>query len=263
MLELCAREQVEAVVPREEVEKHSLDVPAGTRVLPHVRDAEVDFCIAIGGDGTILRAFNRFPGMQTPVLGINFGNVGFLAAIGRERIAETLAPFLRGEYRLVELGLLAMEHAGERRLAVNDVVVHKPDGGSVVRLAYRVDDTGMDSFNCDGMVVATPAGSTAYNLSNGGPLLSLALDSLVLTAIAPHTLSARPLVLSPAEKVTIENRSLGAPAALYLDGRHAGDLEPGGAVTVQLAAEKARLVQSPDADFLRNLRDKFIRAGRE
>jgi NAD+ kinase len=259
VLELCRSQGVEAVVTAQEAGKHSLEAGMA-EVSEGIPSEGIDFCIAIGGDGTILRAFNLFPSMQTPVLGINYGNVGFLSAIGPENISQTLKPFLTGEYQLIELSLLEMKHSGERLLAVNDVVVHKTEGGSVVQLAYKVGDVELDGFNCDGMVAATPAGSTAYNLSNGGPVVSLKLDACVLTAIAPHSLCWRPLVLAPGEELQIQNRSLGAVASLYLDGRHEGDLKPGGAIEVSLAAEKAKLVQPPDADFYRSLSEKFIRS---
>ena len=144
------------------MEKYDLeDGGSAAIVVDDLGDEQVDFCIAIGGDGTILRAFSRFEELQTPVLGINFGRVGFLSAIGPSNITTELAPFLRGEYETQELNLLMMEAAGSRALAINDVAVQKSDGGSVVRLGYLADGVEMDTFNVDGRVVATPAGSTA------------------------------------------------------------------------------------------------------
>ncbi|GBE57362.1 putative inorganic polyphosphate/ATP-NAD kinase [bacterium BMS3Abin01] len=249
------------MIPRYEMEKYDLeDGGSAATVTEDLGDEQVDFCIAIGGDGTILRAFNRFQGLQTPVLGINFGKVGFLSAIEPGDITRDLAPFLRDQYEAQELNLLVLDAAGSRSLAINDVAVQKSDGGSVVRLGYQVDGVEMDTINCDGLVVATPAGSTAYNLSCGGPMVSLNLEALILTAIAPHTLRSRSLVLAPKEKLVIHNHSLGSAAAIYLDGRHAGDLGPGGDISVSLAAEKARLIQPPEANFFRTMRSKFIRS---
>lgn len=262
VLDLCRQENVEAVLPEQEVEKYSLeDVSNLAQVVADLGDEQVDFCIAIGGDGTILRAFSRFRDMQTPILGINYGNVGFLSAIDPEGVTEALRLCLRGDYELLQLSLLELVNGAERYLSLNDVVIHKPDGGSVIRLAYQVGELELDEFNCDGMVISTPAGSTAYNLSIGGPLVSLALDAAIVTAIAPHTLSARSLVLAPGQLLTVWNRSPGSPAAIYLDGRHCCDMGPGKAVTVTLAEEKAKLVQLPGADIFLKLRDKFIRPG--
>lgn len=258
VLELCRDEHVEAVVPERELEKYSLDATGLAEIVHDLIDEKVDFCIAIGGDGTILRAFNHFRGMQTPVLGINFGQVGFLSAIDPHEIGSRLAPFFRGDYELHELSLLEMHYQHGKQLAVNDVVLNKPEGGSAIKLGYQVGDVEMDSFNCDGMVAATPAGSTAYNLSTGGPLISPGLDALVLTAIAPHTLRSRAMVLCPGENAVIGNLSAGAAVDIFLDGRHVGDLAPGASIRVSLASEKARLLQAPGASFYRTLRDKFI-----
>ncbi len=226
--------------------------------MPSLDDARVDLCIALGGDGTILRAFNRFPEMQTPVLGINFGRVGFLSAIGPEGVPDRLRSILQGQFDTLDLSLIEMTNGGATSLALNDVVVHKPDGGSVVRLSYAVAGVEFPSLACDGMVLATPAGSTAYNLSNGGPLMSLALETMALTAISPHSLMFRTLVIGPGDKVEIGNKTRAAAAKIYLDGRDGGELATGASVEISLAPQKAHLVQPPGADFYRTLRDRFI-----
>lgn len=260
VLDLCQELGVAALIPEREVEKYP-QAGEGDRatVVPSLDGAAVDFCVALGGDGTILRAFNRFADLQTPILGINFGRIGFLSAIGPDEIPTTLRTMLGGEHELAELDLLEFTLDGRRHLAVNDVVAHKPDGGSVIHLGYRVNDIEMDSLRCDGLVVATPAGSTAYNLSAGGPLVSLDVEAFILTAIAPHTLKSRSLVLGPRDRLTITNESLGSTAAIYVDGRGETQLQPGGSITVALSPLKARLVQAKGAEFFEKLRDKFIR----
>ena len=261
VLELCRQLDIEAVLPEGEMDKHSLEAGQGlATAVPGLDDVEVDFCVALGGDGTILRAFNRFPDLQTPVLGINFGRVGFLSAISPGQIESELRSILEGGYEILDLSLIEMANSGTKSLAVNDIVVHKPDGGSVVRLGYETNGVEFGPISCDGMVLATPAGSTAYNLSNGGPLLSLNLEALVLTAIAPHTLQFRALVLGPSEELVIRNETFGNAAAVYVDGRTAGVLQPGAVLELKLAPEKAHLVQTPGADFYRTLRDRFIQA---
>lgn len=259
VLALCREMSVEAVLPEREVEKFPQAGEGGlATIVPSLFEEKVDLAIALGGDGTILRAFNRFAGMGTPIMGINFGRVGFLSAINPEQIPTTFRSMLEGGYELVGLAMLEVGHAGVTHLAINDIVVHKPDGGAVINLGYSVSGIDMDSLRCDGLVVSTPAGSTAYNLSAGGPLVSLDLDAFVLSAVAPHTLRSRPLVLGPHEEVTITNHSLGAIAALYVDGRQEAGLEPDAGVTIRLAPGKARLVQPPGAEFHRKLRDRFI-----
>ncbi|MHB1361106.1 MAG: NAD(+)/NADH kinase [Thermoleophilia bacterium] len=259
VLELCRELSIEALVPSREVKKHALGDPGDlATVVPSLDDARVDLCIALGGDGTILRAFNRFPEMQTPVLGINFGRVGFLSAIGPEGVPDRLRSILQGQFDTIDLSLIEMTNGGATSLALNDVVVHKPDGGSVVRLSYAVAGVEFPSLACDGMVLATPAGSTAYNLSNGGPLMSLALETMALTAISPHSLMFRTLVIGPGDKVEIGNKTRAAAAKIYLDGRDGGELATGASVEISLAPQKAHLVQPPGADFYRTLRDRFI-----
>lgn len=259
VLGICRELSVEVLLPEREVEKYPRAGEGSlATVVGSLATEKVDLAVALGGDGTILRSFKRFDGMDTPILGINFGRVGFFSAIMPDQIATSLRSMLEGEYELVGLSLLRLSHGGVTHMAVNDIVVHKPDDGSVINLGYQVGGIPMDSLRCDGLVVSTPAGSTAYNLSAGGPLVSLGLEAFLLTAIAPHTLRSRPLVLGPREKVTIVNDSLGATAAIYVDGRPESGLEPGDSLDVRLSEKKARLVQPPGAEFHRKLRDKFI-----
>jgi len=259
VLQLCRELSIEVILPQREVEKNSLEVSGSlATVVPDIRDMRVDLCVALGGDGTILRAFNRFSNVGTPVLGINFGRVGFLSAIGPDAIPDGLTALLQGGHEILDLSLIAMKNGDDRALAVNDIVVHKPDGGSVVRLAYSTSGVEFGPISCDGMVLSTPAGSTAYNLSNGGPLVSLALDAMVLTAIAPHTLQFRSLVLGPGESLDVRNETPGTAAAVYIDGRNGGILETGASLKLSMATERAHLVQPPGSDFYRTLHDRFI-----
>lgn len=260
MLKICGELGVEAILPEREVEKYPEAGRSGLATIfaNDLAGAQVDFGLALGGDGTILRAFNRFPDLNTPILGINFGRIGFLSAIGPDDISTKLKVILEGDYELIDLSLLEFTHGKHRHLAVNDVVVHKQDGGSVIHLSYAVNGTLMDSLRCDGLVVSTPAGSTAYNLSAGGPLVSLGLEAFTVIAIAPHSLRSRALVLGPGETVAVTNESIGAIASIYVDGRQEAGLEPGGSISVSLSSRKGRLVQATGAEFHEKLRDKFI-----
>lgn len=259
MLGLCRGLGIEVVVPEGEAAKHdSVDLAANAAVVGDLAAESVDLCVALGGDGTILRALSRFKEMQTPVLGVNFGRVGYLSAIGPEEIGDGLESMLKGAYELAGLSLLKAGSGAGARLAINDVVVQKPAQASVVRLAYEIDGVAIDSFQSDGLVAATPAGSTAYNLSNGGPLLSLKLDAFVLTAIAPHTLRFRALAIAPGERLLIRNESVAADAQVYIDGHPDGAVAPGGSIEITLADRQARLVRRPGSSFFTALRDKFI-----
>ena len=260
ILHLCRELSIEAVIPEREAEKSDIPRDSGlAKVVPQLADEDVDYCVALGGDGTILRAFSNFHDMSTPVLGINFGRMGFLSALSPEDVPGRLRPVLSGSYNLMDLTLLELDQSGACSLAINDVVIHKPVAGSVVRLGYAVDGVAMDTISCDGMVVSTPAGSTAYNLSNGGPLMSLGLDAFILSAVAPHTLSFRPLVMGPAQRLEIVNESHEAAVEICVDGRDCSSLPAGERLAVTISKRKARLVQVPGSDFHRRLRDKFIR----
>lgn len=215
-------------------------------------------CIALGGDGTILRAFNRLRDRKTPVLGINFGTIGFLAALGPSAIPEKLEAVLAGDYTVMELCMLDLELEDGRFQAVNDVVFQKAEGTSVAHLGYEINGIEMDSYKCDGLVASTPAGSTAYNLSNGGPLASLELDVMILTAIAPHCLRSRAMILGGGEKLTVNNRSGEADTA-YVDGQKIGILDSAAKAMVSISKQKARLVRTAETDFYGALREKFIK----
>lgn len=247
------------VLPQYEITKYSMELPGdGVTARESLLDADVELCIALGGDGTILRAFNHFRDMQVPVLGVNYGRVGFLSAIEPDSIDRGVEAVLEGRYEVFQLSLVELTLHGEKILAFNDVVVHKPDGGSIIRLGYSIGDVNINSVSCDGMIIATAAGSTAYNLATGGPLMSLKLDAMVLTAIAPHTLCNRPLVAAAGDEVTIRNESISAIASIYVDGRSCGDLAPGSSLSTILSGKKASLVQLEGANFYLKLRDKFI-----
>ncbi len=260
ILDLCRELSIEAVIPEREAEKSAIPADAGlAAVVPSLMEADVDFCVALGGDGTILRAFSRFKQMSTPVLGVNFGRMGFLSALSPEDIPARLRRVLEGDFSLMDLTLLELRHGRACDLAVNDVVLHKPASGSVIRLGYAVGGVEMDTVSCDGMVAATPAGSTAYNLSNGGPFMSLGMEAFILSAIAPHTLRFRPLVMGPAQELWIINRSLSAEVDICVDGRDCARLPAGERLGIAISPRKARLVRVPGSDFHQTLRDKFIR----
>jgi len=221
----------------------------GVEVLDAKDDAAADVAIVLGGDGTMLRALTRFLGTDVPVLGVNFGRVGFLTAISGEDLESGLARVFAGEYRTVELPTLELELAGERHVGVNDAVVAGATLGRMIELGYAIGGEDLGVQPCDGVICATPPGSTAYNLSNGGPVLVWGLDAMVVTFVAPHTLHARPLVVGRDVDVVVENRSPDVPAGVLVDGEVVGDLPPGASTTVRLAPERSRLAVLPEQTF--------------
>ena len=156
----------------------------------------------LGGDGTILRALGRMLGSGVPTTGVNFGNVGFLAGMRRSDWRDGLERIVRGSYAIIDLLTVEARWNGARQMAVNDIVLARVRSQRVVRLVYEVSGTRVGEMLCDGMIVASPAGSTAYNLSCAGPLVVWDADALVLNFIAPHSLGFRPLVLRPDHVIT-------------------------------------------------------------
>ncbi|MDX6435316.1 MAG: kinase, partial [Gaiellaceae bacterium] len=200
-LEKVAREaDVELLLPGEEVEKH------GVGEAEHDLTS-ADIAVVLGGDGTMLRALQRFLGTDIPVLGVNFGRVGFLASVQPNELESGLARVFSGDYRVVQLTTLEVEAAGARGAAVNDVVVLSSLRGRMVELAWALGSEDMGVQPCDGMICASPSGSTAYNLSNGGPVLARGLDAMVVTFIAPHSLHARPIVVPRGIELEIRNET--------------------------------------------------------
>ena len=170
---------------------------AGVELVDGDGSADVDIAVCLGGDGTILRALTRFLGTGVPVIGANFGRVGFLTAIPGAELETGMSRVFAGEYAVQSLPTLEMQADGEHHAAVNDAVIVSGTPGRIIELNYSIGGEDLGTQPCDGLLCATPPGSTAYNLSNGGPVLVWGLDAAVITFVAPHTLHARPLVVGP------------------------------------------------------------------
>jgi NAD+ kinase len=233
---------------------------AGVTLLDADEDADpggADLAVALGGDGTMLRTLARLLGTGVPVIGVNFGRVGFLASIGPDELERQLARVFAGEYRVVELPTLEVQLDGERHVAVNDVVATSSTLGRMVELAYAVAGEDLGTVPCDGMICSTPAGSTAYNLSNGGPVLVRGLDALALTFIAPHSLHARPLVVPRGAAVTVHNATADVAVAVLVDGHRVADMPPDGEVSIYLCGQHSLLATLPETTFFGRYRETF------
>ena len=167
-----------------------------------------DLAIVLGGDGTMLRALTRFLGSGVPVLGVNYGRVGFLTAIQADELESGVARAFAGDFKTIELSTVDVTVGGEERVAVNDVVVAGGTLGRMIELSYAIGGEELGQQPCDGLICATPTGSTAYNLSNGGPVLVWGIDAMVpVTFVAPHATHARPLVVPRGRDLVIVNRT--------------------------------------------------------
>jgi NAD+ kinase len=219
--------------------------------------ARAQLAVAVGGDGTILRTLAKLLGTDVPVIGINFGRVGFLASIAPDRLEEDLARVLAGEYRTIEQPTLEAQLDGERLVAVNDVVATSSALGRMIELGWSIADEDLGVVSCDGMICSTPSGSTAYNLSNGGPVLVRGLDAMAITFIAPHSLDARPLVVPRGAELTVRNATSDVAATVLADGRESGELVPGRTLSIRLGEQRSLLATLPETTFFGRYRETF------
>jgi NAD+ kinase len=240
---------VELLFAPDEAEKHGLEASDDA--------SDADVAIVLGGDGTILRALARFLGSGIPVVGVNFGRVGFLTTIARDELEEGAARVFAGDYRVVALPTLELQLNGERWRAVNDVVITSATIGRMVELGWAIGGEDLGVQPCDGLICATPPGSTAYNLSNGGPVVVWGLEAMALTFIAPHSLSQRPLVVGRGSDLIVWNRTADVPVTVLVDGHQVAELPPAGRVVVELGAERSLLGTLPERTFFTRYRDTF------
>lgn len=243
-----------------ETSKHGLAPGAGLELDAPVAN-DVSLCVVLGGDGTILRALRQYAGSGVPVFAVNFGEVGFLATVDPDGMADGLRRAFCGDFETLRLPALAVETPSGPQAAINDVSIHRKVGERVAQLAYVVGEEEVGSVRCDGLVVATPAGSTGYNLANGGPVLAWGVEGYVVSFIAPHSLTARALVVAPDDVLRVHNRS-GSPVEVAVDGRPVGELGPGEAIATRFARETAELAFVEGSSFYRRLREKFGRLAR-
>jgi NAD+ kinase len=246
----------------EETRKHGLRAGPGLLVDAPGKD-DVELCVVLGGDGTILRALQRYAGTGVPVFAINFGEIGFLATVEPQDVEDGIARALGGDFELLRLPAVVLDIPDDRteiarQAAINDVAIHRKVGERVAELAYALDGEEAGSVRCDGLVVATPAGSTGYNLANGGPVMAWGVEGFVVSFIAPHSMSARALVVAPDDRLTIYNRSR-EPLDVAVDGRPAGEIPAGGRIEARFVNDVGTIAQLPGSSFYRRLREKFGR----
>lgn len=276
---LLASRRVDVVVNEESAQTlgiPDLGVPAAELA------RRVEMLVVFGGDGTILNAARQAARDGIPILGVNLGGFGFLAEVHDRAVDDALLRVLAGDYRVDERMMLQAQvcrGAGRGRgsgtapasrehervvrelLALNDVVVTKSGYARILRIRTEVNDDHLATHLADGLIVATPTGSTAYSLSAGGPILHPDLDAIVLTPICAHTLNARAVVLSANEAITIRVEPTGAPSVLTVDGQEGEPLEPDDVVRVARAPCRTRLVRLGRTGFYRLLRTKLSWGG--
>lgn len=258
LLEAASRAGVTLRFDQEETRKHRLAPRDGVEVdAPLVK--EVDMCFALGGDGTILTALREYAGTGVPVFGVNFGEIGFLATVERDQVAFGFARAFEGDFELLSLPGLRVGNERGLWLAINDVSIHRQPGNRVAHLAYAMGPDEIGRVRCDGLVVATPAGSTGYNLANGGPVMAWGVAGFAVSFIAPHSITARALVVAPGDALVVHNASREEPDDVVIDGRPVAVLAPGEQITVSFLGDQGTLAQIPGTTFYHRLRQKFGR----
>jgi NAD+ kinase len=244
-----------------ETRKHSLRPGEGIE-LDSDTVADVELAIVMGGDGTILTALRHYAGAGVPVFAVNFGEVGFLATVDPDGLAEHFDRAFAGDFETIGLPAISVGRPEDSWIAMNDVSVHRKPGLRVADLAYGLAGEEIGRVRCDGLVVATPQGSTGYNLANGGPVMAWGVEGYVVSFVAPHSLTARALVVAPGDLLTINNASREEPVEVHVDGRPTCELPPGEDLHVEFLREHGTLAQLPGASFYHRLRERFGRLAR-
>jgi NAD+ kinase len=221
-----------------------------------------DACCVIGGDGTLLGIAAQAARTQVPIIGVNRGSLGFLTTFSSEDIRECFPALLAGEFQIAHRALLSCStDTGPGDLALNDVLIKAEVNSRLVRLEVTADGELVTDYDCDGLIFATPTGSTAYNLSAGGPLIHPSAEVIALTPICPHTLSNRAIVFRAEVKLAVRNLNPHATLLVTLDGQRDYRVSNGEPITITLASERLPLVQRRDYAHFSVVRSKLNWSG--
>lgn len=268
-LEVCSQLKavdVVPVLPRDEYDDICAAEPTfgGVGILTeNVALDDLEAAIVLGGDGTILRAAELVRGTRAPIVGVNLGHVGFLAESEREDLTDTVQRVLERDYEVEERLALDVSVLVDGRevfstWALNEATVEKAARERMLEVVIEVDGRPLSSFGCDGVVMSTPTGSTAYNFSAGGPIVWPEVDAMILVPLSAHALFARPLVVGPSSTFAVEvlSRTDGS-GVLWCDGRRAHTLEPGARVVARRSQQPVRLARLRRGPFADRLVAKF------
>jgi NAD+ kinase len=225
-----------------------------------ITDRAPDLVVSLGGDGTMLRAAQLAHSADVPLLGVNLGTLGYLTEVEGHEAHHALDAIIAGDYQTEERMMLECETTGsERRFytGLNEVLIERSSQHRLVRLRVRIGGESLAAFNADGIIVATPTGSTAYALSAGGPIVSPRAECLVVVPVAAHMIFSRPFVLAPDEIVEITLEASDQQASMSLDGAAGCDITPGSSILVRRHGRPLRLIRLSGPGFLERLRSKL------
>jgi NAD+ kinase len=239
----------------------------GTTPLSAINPQEIDFILSLGGDGTILGLIHQYEHLNAPILGINLGHLGFMADVPLDDLYPSLQDLINGNYHVEERLILQGETSPgdpseNKHFAVNDFVIHRSSNPNLIEIGIHVDGLYLNTFEADGMIIATPNGSTAYSLAAGGPILSPTLEAVVITPICPHTISNRPIVLTSSQKIQIQYLSNYKSVEICADGVSHHTLQTGAVFHISCSPKKFRLVSLFRRDYFSTLRTKLSWSGK-
>lgn len=225
-------------------------------------DFNADFAISMGGDGTLLKTAARVYAKSIPVVGVNIGRLGFLADVNPSDIEKAVAALYKGKYKVHEHNVIKIETENGDGVqgspyALNDIAVLKRDLASMISIRVNVNNDYLMTYQADGLIVTTPTGSTAYSLSNGGPIITPGTNTMCLTAVAPHSLNVRPIVVPDTAVITLKVESRSHNFLVAVDGRSTS-LDEGTVVKISKAPYSARIVRFSDRKYFSTLRKKMM-----
>ncbi|MBP3283891.1 MAG: NAD(+)/NADH kinase [Clostridia bacterium] len=219
------------------------------------KNQSYDFVISVGGDGTFLGTARKFMESGTPIVGVNLGNLGYLTEISKEQVHDALAQILAGNYTVEERILLEAEFLGQKMYALNDIVVSRGIQTKLLELNLFFDGKFVDRYRADGLILATPTGSTAYSLSSGGPIAEPALDVLLVTPICAHSLYQRPIIVRGDTEIRVET-----PGCMVVaDGQELREHYEETSVIIRKSEKTIKLMKLKDHFFFDTVRKKFMK----
>ncbi len=231
--------------------------------LSSVDPSRIECLISMGGDGSILRIAHEFSSLNAPIFGINLGHLGFMADVQIEDLTSGLQDLIHGSYTVQDRTMIdGISSQGSSFFAINDCVFHRAQNPSLIEIRLHVNNRFLNTFEADGLIIATPNGSTAYSLAAGGPIVSPEIHALVLTPICPHTISNRPIVLPLNSEIRIEYISKKKPIEVVTDGLSRFELRTGETVSLKPSQKTFKLINLNRNDYYSTLRTKLGWSGK-
>ena len=231
------------------------------RKLADLRDRKVDLVIAVGGDGTLLQAAHRFRGSGLPILGINIGYLGFITSVRGDRVRQEMKRVLNAEFVISQRTALDLELRAGRKVvtgwALNDTIIPRGANPHLIGITARIGQRRLTSYRCDGLIIATPTGSTAYSLAAGGPIISPECNVLTLTPICPQALTNRSVVVNSTEAIEMQLDKASGPAEIQVDGMTMAGLRPGTTIFVKTSNDSVPIAFLPEINYYDILTEKL------